>query len=94
LEILDTQQQNIPCRAERRLLALKIDFGELYARRNIEQKLARRQSLRSSNLLCALPTIVKHSRPPAKVSKSGQTRPERLGTLFFLLVNRDERFAR
>jgi hypothetical protein len=42
LEILDTQQQNILPRPERRLLALKIDFGELYARRIIEQKLARR----------------------------------------------------
>jgi hypothetical protein len=42
LEILDTQQQNILRRLERTLLALKIDFGEVYARRIIEQKLALR----------------------------------------------------
>jgi len=42
LEILDTQQQNILRRPERRLLALKVDFGEVYARRIIERKLARR----------------------------------------------------
>jgi len=42
LEILDTQQQNILRRPERRLLDLKIDFSEVYARRIIERKLARR----------------------------------------------------
>ncbi len=42
LEILDTQQQNILRRPERRLLDLKIDFSGVYARRIIERKLARR----------------------------------------------------
>jgi hypothetical protein len=42
LETLDTQRQNILRRPKRRLLALKVDFGKAYARRIIEQKLARR----------------------------------------------------
>ena len=41
-EILEAQQQSILRRPERKLLDLKIDSGGVYARRIIEQELARR----------------------------------------------------
>jgi vanillate O-demethylase monooxygenase subunit len=44
MDILDAQQQNILRRGDRKLLDLKIDSGGVYARRIIEQELARRAS--------------------------------------------------
>ena len=50
LDILESQQQNILCRPDRRLLDLKIDAGGVHARRIIERELAHASSRAGESL--------------------------------------------